>query len=307
MSALLLSAALALLLASLTPWLPAWRNHLVDLPSHFPVQYVIGALLLFPASLFFHAPLAAATFAIAFCLNFFQLMPFLPRAPAAPAGKTFKILQSNVLKSNKDAESLRRLIEAEKPDIIACAEVTPLFAKMLDGLDYPHRLITPGVRDYGMAVLSRLPFSKMEKLNFGGARTEALIFRFEFDGRTIDAASLHPFTPLHNLRSRDDEFAALAERFGAEKPERLILMGDFNATPWCPAMKRLTKTLGLRYARQGFGVRASWPSILPFPFLRLPIDHVLVSANLGVAGFRLGPFIGSDHLPTVTTVYIANT
>ena len=41
--------------------------------------------------------------------------------------------------------------------------------------------------------------------------------------------------------------------------------------------------------------------MLPWP-LRVPIDHVLVSSELGVASYAVGRDFGSDHLPLFATL-----
>ena len=306
MTLLLLIVTLGLLAFSLTPRLPARPNLLIDLPSHFVVQYSFGAVVLFALSLIWAAPAPAFLSVVCFALNLQELKPLLPRKmPPAPEGPKLKILQVNVLKTRQNTEQLRQMIAREKPDLFTCAEVNPAFSALVASLEneYPHQLVTPGTDSYRVAVASKLPFLKVEHTAFGGARTEAVVFRIALDGKTVDAISLHPFTPNKNIKSRDGEFAAIAARFAAENPERLMLMGDFNATPWCPAMKRLVAALKLHNAREGRGINTTFPAVLPFLF-RIPIDHVLVSANLGVASFRAGPPMGSDHLPTLTEIYL---
>lgn len=304
MTVLILMAAIGLLLLSLTPRFPARPHVLIDLPSHFPVQYCAAAVLLAQLALYFGSGLGAILCVCTFLMSLKELKPFLPQASHLPEGPTLKVLQANVLKSNYTPEPFKKLVEDTQPDIVTCCEVNPDFAAMLQGLkeQYPHQLITTGTDSYRVALLSKRPFTKIEQTAFGGARTEAIVFRIELDGKPIDAVSLHPFTPNANIKSRDGEFAAIAARFTAERPERLMLMGDFNATPWCPAMKQLVKALKLRNAREGRGINTTWPTFLPFLF-RIPIDHVLVSANLGVAAFGATRRIGSDHLPTVTVIY----
>jgi endonuclease/exonuclease/phosphatase (EEP) superfamily protein YafD len=308
MTVLLLIASIGLLLFSLTPHLRARPNLLIDLPSHFVVQYLAAAIILMGASALLDSAAGIIICACSLVANWAELAPLLPaKTPAVPAGPKLRILQANVLKSNGRPELLRQLIMDEYPDVITCAEVNPGFAAMLHGLknEYPHQLITTGTDSYRVALLSKLPLLKVEQTAFGSARTEAIVFRVELDGEAIDAVSLHTYTPNANIKSRDSEFDAIAARLAAEKPERLILMGDFNATPWCPAMKQLAKVLKLRNARERRGVNTTWPAFLPFLF-RIPIDHVLVSANLGVAAFTTARSIGSDHFPTLTTLYISN-
>lgn len=305
MTTLLLIAAAGLLLLSLTPRLPCRPSLFIDLPSHFVVQYCAAAVILLMLALFFSAPAAAFVAAVSLFISLHELRPLLPKKlPQAPDVPKLKILQANVLKSNRTPGLLQKLIEDEKPQIITCAEVNPECAAMLQGLkdEYPHQLVTTGTDSYRVALLSKLPLLKIEQTAFGGARTEAIVFRVQLGGKVIDAVSLHPYTPNANIESRDSEFAAIASRFAAETPEHLMLMGDFNATPWCPAMKQLMKTLKLRNAREGRGINTTWPAFFPFLF-RIPIDHVLVSANLGIAAFGTARRIGSDHLPTRTEIY----
>jgi hypothetical protein len=41
-----------------------------------------------------------------------------------------------------------------------------------------------------------------------------------------------------------------------------------------------------------------WPTWAP-SFLRVPIDHIFVSSSWRVIDRRLGPMVGSDHLPVL--------
>ena len=83
-----------------------------------------------------------------------------------------------------------------------------------------------------------------------------------------------------------------------------ILIGDLNTTMWSPWFGRLCAKSGLSSVRRGFGVLPSWPAPLP-AFLRIPIDHCLVSDDLVVTGCRLGSPAGSDHLPLIVDLAVA--
>src|SRR5262249_20344977 len=156
-------------------------------------------------AIFFKAYGAIPLCLCAMALSVLHFQPYLPRPQPDASGAALKILQANVLKSNRDPDLLRRLIAEEQPDIISCCEVNAELAAMLQGLtpEYPHQFITTGNGESRIAVLSRLPFLKCEQTTFGDARTEAVVFRVELGGKPVDAVSLHPFTPTANIRARD--------------------------------------------------------------------------------------------------------
>jgi endonuclease/exonuclease/phosphatase (EEP) superfamily protein YafD len=106
--------------------------------------------------------------------------------------------------------------------------------------------------------------------------------------------------------------AAAARKAGGP----VILVGDFNATPYSPRFRTLLKEAGVRVAGPRLFWPATWPvggplAALPgWPALRgvvpgLLIDHVLVSPRFAVAGFRRGPDIGADHYPLIVDLVLA--
>lgn len=303
----LMLGAILLLIASLTPYAPA-SNRLTDLLSHFPVYYLAAAIAGLALAIYAKAPRKTTRFiAVAMALNVLTLWPYLPFASNDPAtAKTIKILQTNTLFINTQTEALADLITREKPDIIALSEVNSVAAASLDQFadEYPHRLVKAADNHaYGLALLSRLPAADLTQEHIGYKNTPSFTATLDIDGHKIHLASIHPRTPLDHLTERDAVFTALADKYKAvrEKDENLIILGDFNATPWCPAMKTLTKALNLNHARAGHGLTPTWPQWLPAP-MRLPIDHVLIGGKIKTAQFYLGPHIGSDHLPTMTLI-----
>lgn len=114
---------------------------------------------------------------------------------------------------------------------------------------------------------------------------------------------LHPTTPrsFDQWESRNAYLDAVARAIAAETPGTpIIAMGDFNTPTWSPFFQSFLKKSGLidaagtgwpattRFSRRAFVKRFAFGS---------PVDHILVSRNIEVQHFEVGPDIGSDHFP----------
>jgi endonuclease/exonuclease/phosphatase (EEP) superfamily protein YafD len=295
-----------LLAFSLAPYIPLSVS-LTDLPSHFVLQYAICAVIGSFIVLLLKMPrIYLVLLGLAFALNMATLAPYLGTTPppAATGLKTFKVLQVNTLYLNRHTEKLEALIRAEEPDIITAVETNDTFAAMFKTLAdiYPHQDIHPRSDARGLAVLSKFPLQDVAVTVFAEPATPAQTFGVTIHGQTIRFVSMHPYTPTRNLQKRDAHLFAIAKAYAAPHDTPLVITGDFNATPWSPAMKKFMHQTGLKNARRNQAILPSWPRWLPASFLRIPIDHILVSDHLRVISYTLGDSTGSDHLPTIAVI-----
>jgi len=121
---------------------------------------------------------------------------------------------------------------------------------------------------------------------------------------TIVVYVLHPSSPrsLAQWEARNVYLDIVARAITAEPPGTpVVAMGDFNTPTWSPFFQSFLKTSGLVDAT-GTG----WPATTRFArrFAKLfhfgsPVDHILVSRNIEVKRFEVGPDIGSDHFPVI--------
>lgn len=281
---------------------------LTDLASHFMMQYATGALCLLALGLVFRSPRSVlALLLFTFCVAGYALLPYLPITKPSPDGETLKIMQVNVLFINKNPALLKSLIEKEQPDIVVSSETPPVFAEMFEALksDYPWQDLHPQKGNpRGLGVISKRKLANAQRTHFDHKGVPSQVFTIDLGGQDVTFVSIHPFTPIENIERRDNEFRLIAARYKKEPVKNLVILGDFNATPYCAAYKQLISALDLTNARDGFGVYPSWPTFLPTPFLRIPIDHVLVSRSIAVHNFGTATPIGSDHLPTLTEISV---
>ncbi|MCA8954301.1 MAG: endonuclease/exonuclease/phosphatase family protein, partial [Planctomycetes bacterium] len=141
---------------------------------------------------------------------------------------------------------------------------------------------------------SRLPLAAAP-IALGYAWAPALRGVVETAAGPVGVLGVHPPRPGTGARchERDTALAAIPAVV-ADMPERRIVLGDFNATPWNAAFRALLANTGLRHAN-GTGFHPTWHTKLPWP-LRIPIDHVMVD-GLGVVATEVGASFGSDHAP----------
>jgi endonuclease/exonuclease/phosphatase (EEP) superfamily protein YafD len=107
-----------------------------------------------------------------------------------------------------------------------------------------------------------------------------------------------PTTPAR-AHNRDRSLNAAARWSRAHGPRRIV-MGDFNATPWSPAFRRLVHDGHLTNSLDGYGLQVSWPE--SNVVLRIPIDHALLGPGLATTDRATGPSFGSQHRSLHVTV-----
>ena len=121
-----------------------------------------------------------------------------------------------------------------------------------------------------------------------------------WQGQEMSILSLHVTRPRNasTARFQQIELEAIAQWVQTTQTpsHSVIILGDFNSTPWSQIFRTFQRQSGLSLARQGWGLKPTWPAWLP-PFLQIPIDCGLHSPSLTPAKYQVGPNLGSDHRP----------
>ncbi len=223
-----------------------------------------------------------------------------PDPPLPRAGTPWRLAAVNVLSSNRDHRAAERWLDEDHPDVVVALEVTPAWSRLF--ARFPHQVVVPREDNFGIGVGSRLPLRQSRVIDLPGAIPALLVELETQSGRSCHLLAIHPVPPLTNalVERRDQQFAHLATVI-REISGPLIVAGDFNATPWSPPIQQLRQKTGLTVSQSGCIPRPTWSPVGPH-WLGLPIDHVLVSPGLTVIDSRVGPDVGSDHLPVIVDV-----
>ncbi|MCP5159708.1 MAG: endonuclease/exonuclease/phosphatase family protein [Gammaproteobacteria bacterium] len=282
---------------------------MLDLAGHFRVQYVLvlgfGALL----ALIQRHHRWAAVFAGFALLNSVLLMPRILPGTAAVASAddpVFRVLLANINSGHRDPVAIHRAILHQDPDFILLLEMTPWMLEQLGDLAgrYPYRVAEPREDNFGMALFSRRPFLRTERLAFGSAAWPSILAEFAVGERRLILLGAHPPPPINAelAQDRNEQLAWLAQR--ARQTDRpLLLLGDLNLSPWSPWFRQLLVDSGLQDSADGRGIQPTWP--VGWPPLWIPIDHALFSEGIQIQRRTVGADLGSDHYPVLVEFRVA--
>lgn len=288
-------ACLATLLGFLGRW--GW---FCDLASHFRLQYAWLLAVSAVWWLFLGQGGPALLACLGAAVNISVIAPLYAKTTRPPSRYIFRVLSANLWYLNRSHERVRRFIRETNADIVVLEEASAAWLAALKDLqaDYPYAKSVFLRKGFGLLFCTRLPVETIEVVQTGQAGLPSLMARVKLRGQELIVIGAHPASPgtPRRARQRNAQLRGLAS-FAASLEAPVMLLGDLNITSWSPGFKDLVRESGLRDSRLGFGLQATWP--VQLPWLRVPIDHCLVSQEIIVQRRRVGPSIGSDHYPVI--------
>ncbi|WP_034857178.1 endonuclease/exonuclease/phosphatase family protein [Sinorhizobium sojae] len=258
-------------------------------------------------------PLAWAVLALALpamLYNAFYLIPYLPFrqeagavASECPKESRMRVLVANVNGRLESADELLRIVRGYDPDLFLAVETNQWWDEQLAALKPRFtdavQQVAGSRANFGIHLFTNFPLVESEILFPVDNRVPAIRARLSMrDGETVSFYGLHPRPPrpFHSSATRDAQLM-LAAKAARESAEAMVVAGDFNAVPWEPVFRRTLRIGGLYDPRLGRGYLATYNAQMPIFYW--PIDHVLITEELGILGFARGPAFGSDHWPVV--------
>lgn len=286
------------------------KNHwLIDLINHFRLHVFLGFLVISVILITLkRTRWASLSLLMAICV--FVVSHHHKESSSIPQELIeqqdhISVMAFNVWKDNEELDQLIHYIKDHNPDVVGLTEVTPTLDQKLQKLRdlYPYAHSKPEEGRFGLALLSKFPFKTQEQSWPTRFHEPVIIVEMEDLKRKapIHIFLFHPRPPINETfsKSRDRDIQTLSHWIQEKGEDPLIILGDFNATPWSSALHTLINTHNLQGA--GSLLRAgTWPSFMGF--LGIPIDHILSKNWLHNSDSHVGPDLGSDHLPIHATL-----
>ena len=286
----------------------------LDVLTHFAPFWLAGAALALAYGLF-HAPGATrlliagggavGVIAAAALIAPEYLRPMSAKAPD-DAPRQIKIIQLNAWVRNPEIDRTADWLVAQDPDVIVVEEIDP---PLKDALlkRRPYNYVRGMLHT---AIFTRAPLEHRPIELKGPWEAWPGLARARLaapDGKPFDIIGLHytwPTTYWQKVQRK-----AMAGLVAEHDRRRLIVVGDFNLTPWSFTLRQQDREWGMERRSRGM---FSWPvqkfagGRLKSPVPFLAIDQVYAGSDWRTISVGTGPKLGSDHLPVIVRLALKN-
>jgi endonuclease/exonuclease/phosphatase (EEP) superfamily protein YafD len=218
-----------------------------------------------------------------------------------------RVMSANVNLRNQPSRYALNWVRQQRVDLFAVIEMPEVWDESLKAMtaEFPYSFGKPDdITAGGIGIFSRYPL-RDARIESTCAECQPFIEAIvDHPTGPIRVYAIHPLSPMSIERTewRNAELRGLALRC-VDRDIPTIIMGDFNETPYGEAYGELLRRTGYSAAREVAGFSPTWPAArdsIEIPnFLRIPIDHILISPHFRSERFEVGPQIGSDHLPII--------
>jgi len=269
-----------------------------DVLANFRFQLAIGLILIGIAYLLGFGRASAFVFIVMGVINAGLVAPlYLDKPVEAANGASLRIVSYNVQSGRSDPAAVIEWVNESGADLVFLLESSEEWAGRVrtQSSAYSINNEIPEDRYYGITVLGKSP-NTIEQLRLGPAREPVVRVEASLSGEPVAIYAIQPRPPRSGATAdaRVELFNELAALVSAESIP-VVVIGDFNATPWSYVFREFTSATGLINSQNGFGLSATWPASLPVSLV--PLDHMLHSDSLTTVARDVGPDLGSDHRP----------
>lgn len=219
-----------------------------------------------------------------------------------------KILNCNVLMTNRKSEKLLEILAQNRPDVIVLLETNLWWEQQMAPLQasHPYTLKCPLENLYGMHVYSRFPLIEAKIQYLVAEGTPSMHFRVELEGgEQVVLHCLHPMPPSptedDESTNRDGELIAVGHTC-ARATYPTIVTGDLNDVAWSRTTRLFMKISGLLDPRRGRGMFNTFHA--SYPCFRWPLDHVFHSKDFTLVDLKRLEPMGSDHFPIMVELVL---
>ena len=277
-----------------------------------PAPFLLLVALLFRArTALFLALVPVALFAVLYGER------FLPRSQPVASGPTFRVMTFNAGAgpAGGEARAVFAAVQESQPDVVAIQEVQgPALQALRSTLAerYPYQAATSDVATFSAYPLADPSEFRLKDSGYRSQAVDVLVA-----DRVVRLTNVHLQRTGPRLGGRrsivafvrgyepgllEGQVTELLERHVRPVNGAQLLTGDFNQTEWSRPYGMLADVFGDSFREAGRGFGHTFPGAIEvrgrevaLPLVR--IDYIFHSPDLVALGARVGPDVGSDHVP----------
>lgn len=291
-------------LPNLSPFPPLnyWHELNISLGTYYLLTHFATALALLAFSKFiprrfsfylhlslqFALTAAYAVVLIPYCTSGFEIK----------SAAKYKLYYANAYRYNRTPELIAKQISDRNPDIVALTEFSDELDRVLR-LEQNYQYFIKLSQDdcFGLALYSKFPIGQNPITSLGGDLPPQIITSLQLpENKTVILSLNHLLPPLSGAALYKNTLIVrrLAQQMRHEELPVLVV-GDFNATPFSWFYMGFRQITDLDDAASGFGIRKTWNA--NHIYLWFIIDHVFKNQKIGVQSLERLEANGSDHYP----------
>ncbi len=288
----------------------ARQNWLMDLFSHFVIQYFVFGLILAIIFAIFQSWTLALMCLIVASISVYNLEPRFKQQASSQNAHTITIAQYNQFHATKNHDAMIEWLKnnAANFDIVTIQEITPEVVKSLQSLNdiYPYQFPESPTKHADVYIISKHKIIAGEIIDTsspGLPSKTGFHARIEIAGLTdpLSFYTIHTKSPMSKKRfkQRNQELSHMANLIESDSSKAIIFTGDWNISPYSPHFKSMLIKSKLSHRYNGLWPPTTWPSIFLAHFLKIPIDHILASDKLHLKNYSTIGAMRSDHHPII--------
>lgn len=291
-----------------------WTFSLLSQPRP---QYIIALIPLCLITLILRQKLSTLLSLTLLSLNIWYILPLLLPSTTPPhQTNTLTITHFNLDATATNHQQTLTTLNNHQTDLLFLQEITPWHLPQITQTLTNYRPVhtQPMSNTHGSALFvptnSTLIFTNTHIIHLPSyASRPLLVTETQLDGTPLTLLSLHVTRPRNQRthQSQTNELQSVAQWSHQQQTQHnqaVIIIGDFNTTPWSTQFTQLLTEGNLTNAQQGHSLHGTWPSFLPAP-LRIPIDHSLHTPHISTLNHTVQRLPQSDHLMLTVTVTLS--
>lgn len=209
----------------------------------------------------------------------------------ASTGSEVRVAFFNKLYSNTNYYEIDNKLKEVTPDFIGFSELKKEDISNIPYLqNYKYSQIKDARDNSTIAFFSNQPSELDTNLNLA----YVLPLKMQLQSETYHVFVIHPMPPINSewLSMRNQELTELSTYINSLNSENVILIGDFNLTPWSPIYQQFANNqTKVKNAAIGQGINFTWGNSL----IKTQVDHIFIPKGWSVDSFKSEQVPGSDH------------